>query len=85
MALSGGEKKTIYSQPYLLQYLAHSSEPITKESLAQLLIHFLQYVEAKLGKNSADPPATRIPVSIDSACGWWGGQGAPCCVCTRKY
>jgi len=35
-----------------------------EESLAQLLIHFLQYVEAKLGKNSAEPPATRIPVSI---------------------
>lgn len=46
-----------------LQYLANSNDPITKESLAQLIIQFLQYVEAKLGKNAAEPPATRIPVS----------------------
>lgn len=39
-----------------------NTEPITKESLSQLIIQFLQYVDAKLGKNNTDPPITRIPV-----------------------
>ncbi|KMZ03283.1 SWI/SNF complex subunit SMARCC1 isoform X1 [Drosophila simulans] len=60
--LQGFESIRQWLQKNCKKYLAHSSEPITKESLAQLLIHFLQYVEAKLGKNSADPPATRIPM-----------------------
>ncbi|KRK03698.1 SWI/SNF complex subunit SMARCC2 isoform X2 [Drosophila yakuba] len=60
--LQGFESIRQWLQKNCKKYLAHSSEPITKESLAQLLIHFLQYVEAKLGKNSAEPPATRIPM-----------------------
>ncbi|EDW41975.1 GM25739 [Drosophila sechellia] len=60
--LQGFESIRQWLQKNCKKYLAHSSEPITKESLAQLLVHFLQYVEAKLGKNSADPPATRIPM-----------------------
>ena len=58
--------KTIIINSFVcfIQHLASSNEPITKESLAQLLIQFLQYVEAKLGKNSTEPPATRIPVSV---------------------
>lgn len=39
-----------------------NAEPITKESLSQLVIQFLQYVDAKLGKNTVDPPTTRIPM-----------------------
>ncbi|KAL5275202.1 SMARCC1 family protein [Megaselia abdita] len=39
-----------------------NTEPITKESLSQLIIQFLQYVDVKMGKNSADPPTTRIPM-----------------------
>ncbi|TDG45091.1 hypothetical protein AWZ03_008516 [Drosophila navojoa] len=60
--LQGFESIRLWLQKNCKKYLAHSSEPITKESLAQLLILFLQYVEAKLGKNSAEPPATRIPM-----------------------
>ncbi|BFF89732.1 SWI/SNF complex subunit SMARCC2 [Drosophila madeirensis] len=60
--LQGFESIRQWLQKNCKKYLAHSSEPITKESLAQLLIQFLQYVEAKLGKNSAEPPATRIPM-----------------------
>nr|XP_016996636.2 LOW QUALITY PROTEIN: SWI/SNF complex subunit SMARCC1 [Drosophila takahashii] len=60
--LQGFESIRQWLQKNCKKFLAHSSEPITKESLAQLLIHFLQYVEAKLGKNSAEPPATRIPM-----------------------
>ncbi|XP_060645672.1 LOW QUALITY PROTEIN: SWI/SNF complex subunit SMARCC1 [Drosophila nasuta] len=60
--LQGFESIRQWLQKNCKKYLAHSSEPITKESLAQLLILFLQYVEAKLGKNSAEPPATRIPM-----------------------
>ncbi|XP_070137699.1 SWI/SNF complex subunit SMARCC2 isoform X2 [Drosophila bipectinata] len=60
--LQGFESIRHWLQKNCKKYLAHSSEPITKESLAQLLIQFLQYVEAKLGKNSAEPPATRIPM-----------------------
>ncbi|EDV94949.1 SWI/SNF complex subunit SMARCC1 isoform X2 [Drosophila grimshawi] len=60
--LQGFESIRQWLQKNCKKYLAHSSEPITKESLAQLLILFLQYVEAKLGKTSAEPPATRIPM-----------------------
>ncbi|KAH8271397.1 hypothetical protein KR018_008649 [Drosophila ironensis] len=60
--LQGFESIRQWLQKNCKKYLAHSSEPITKESLAQLLVQFLQYVEAKLGKNSAEPPATRIPM-----------------------
>ncbi|XP_017119040.1 SWI/SNF complex subunit SMARCC2 isoform X2 [Drosophila elegans] len=60
--LQGFESIRQWLQKNCKKYLAHSSEPITKESLSQLLVHFLQYVEAKLGKNSAEPPATRIPM-----------------------
>ncbi|XP_030572011.1 SWI/SNF complex subunit SMARCC2 isoform X2 [Drosophila novamexicana] len=60
--LQGFESIRLWLQKNCKKYLAHSSEPVTKESLAQLLILFLQYVEAKLGKNSAEPPATRIPM-----------------------
>ncbi|XP_070073301.1 SWI/SNF complex subunit SMARCC2 isoform X2 [Drosophila takahashii] len=60
--LQGFESIRQWLQKNCKKFLAHSSEPITKESLAQLLVHFLQYVEAKLGKNSAEPPATRIPM-----------------------
>lgn len=42
--------------------IACSTEPITKESLSQLIIQFLQYQEAKLGKNAQEPPTTRIPM-----------------------
>ncbi|XP_068154270.1 SWI/SNF complex subunit SMARCC2 isoform X2 [Drosophila tropicalis] len=60
--LQGFESIRLWLQKNCKKYLAHSSEPITKESLAQLLLNFLQYVEAKLGKNSVEPPATRIPM-----------------------
>ncbi|XP_017846853.1 SWI/SNF complex subunit SMARCC2 isoform X2 [Drosophila busckii] len=60
--LQGFESIRLWLQKNCKKYLAHSSEPITKESLAQLLVLFLQYVEAKLGKNSTEPPATRIPM-----------------------
>ncbi|XP_023297584.2 SWI/SNF complex subunit SMARCC2 isoform X1 [Lucilia cuprina] len=61
-SLQGFESIRLWLQKNCKKYLASSNEPITKESLAQLLIQFLQYVEAKLGKNSAEPPATRIPM-----------------------
>ncbi|KAM7362775.1 SWI/SNF- related protein mor isoform 2-T2 [Cochliomyia hominivorax] len=61
-SLQGFESIRLWLQKNCKKYLAGSSEPITKESLAQLLIQFLQYVEAKLGKNSTEPPATRIPM-----------------------
>uniref|UniRef100_A0A1B0AJ93 SWI/SNF complex subunit SMARCC2 n=1 Tax=Glossina pallidipes TaxID=7398 RepID=A0A1B0AJ93_GLOPL len=61
-SLQGFETIRLWLQKNCRKYLANSSEPITKESLAQLLIQFLQYVEAKLGKNSTKPPATRIPM-----------------------
>ncbi|KAL9888767.1 SWI/SNF complex subunit SMARCC2-like [Glossina fuscipes] len=59
-SLQGFETIRLWLQKNCKKQLA--SEPITKESLAQLLIQFLQYVEAKLGKNSTKPPATRIPM-----------------------
>lgn len=42
------------------QYI--QADPPTKESLAQLLIQFIQYQETKLGKHAADPPSTRLPM-----------------------
>uniref|UniRef100_A0A1A9ZNX2 SWI/SNF complex subunit SMARCC2 n=1 Tax=Glossina pallidipes TaxID=7398 RepID=A0A1A9ZNX2_GLOPL len=59
-SLQGFETIRLWLQKNCKKQLA--SEPISKESLAQLLIQFLQYVEAKLGKNSTKPPATRIPM-----------------------
>lgn len=38
------------------------ADPPTKESLAQLLIQFIQYQETKLGKNAVDPQYTRLPM-----------------------
>ncbi|XP_075146460.1 SWI/SNF- related protein mor isoform X2 [Haematobia irritans] len=61
-SLQGFETIRQWLQKNCKKYLAGSNEPITKESLSQLLVQFLQYVEAKLGKNSPEPPATRIPM-----------------------
>ncbi|XP_067645841.1 SWI/SNF complex subunit SMARCC2 isoform X2 [Eurosta solidaginis] len=63
-SLQGFETIRQWLQKNCKKYLANNTEPITKESLAQLLIQFLQYVEAKLGKNAQDPPATRIPMRL---------------------
>ncbi|CAD7093415.1 unnamed protein product [Hermetia illucens] len=38
------------------------TETITKESLSQLLIQFMQYHENKLGKTAIEPPITKIPM-----------------------
>ncbi|XP_061399718.1 SWI/SNF complex subunit SMARCC2 [Musca vetustissima] len=61
-SLQGFETIRQWLQKNCKKYLASSNEPITKESLAQLLIQFLQYLEARLGKNSQEQPTTRIPM-----------------------
>ncbi|XP_011294383.1 SWI/SNF complex subunit SMARCC2 isoform X2 [Musca domestica] len=61
-SLQGFETIRQWLQKNSKKYLASSNEPITKESLAQLLIQFLQYLEARLGKNSQEQPTTRIPM-----------------------
>lgn len=38
------------------------SDPPTKESLAKLLVEFMQYQETRLGKNATDPQSTRLPM-----------------------
>ncbi|XP_028893611.2 SWI/SNF complex subunit SMARCC2 isoform X4 [Zeugodacus cucurbitae] len=63
-SLQGFETIRLWLQKNCKKYLANNTETITKESLAQLLIQFLQYVEAKLGKNAPEPPATRIPMRL---------------------
>ncbi|XP_054741128.1 SWI/SNF complex subunit SMARCC2 isoform X2 [Anastrepha obliqua] len=63
-SLQGFETIRLWLQKNCKKYLANNTETITKESLAQLLIQFLQYVEAKLGKNAQEPPATRIPMRL---------------------
>lgn len=45
---------------FILQYV--QNDPPTKESLAKLLIEFIQYQETKLGKNANDPQSTRLPM-----------------------
>uniref|UniRef100_A0A1B0DH08 Uncharacterized protein n=2 Tax=Phlebotomus papatasi TaxID=29031 RepID=A0A1B0DH08_PHLPP len=57
-------------------------DPPTKESLAQLVIQFIQYQEAKLGKNAVDPPTTRLPMRcfLDFKPG-----GALCNIFTAMY
>ncbi|XP_073832088.1 SWI/SNF- related protein mor isoform X2 [Musca autumnalis] len=61
-SLQGFETIRQWLQKNCKKYLASSNETITKESLAQLLIQFLQYLEARLGKNSQEQPTTRIPM-----------------------
>ncbi|XP_037946414.1 SWI/SNF complex subunit SMARCC2 isoform X2 [Teleopsis dalmanni] len=60
--LQGFESIRLWLQKNSKKYLANSPDPITKESLAQLIIQFLIYVEAKLGKNAQEPQTTRIPM-----------------------
>ncbi|XP_014088739.2 SWI/SNF complex subunit SMARCC2 isoform X1 [Bactrocera oleae] len=63
-SLQGFETIRLWLQKNCKKYLANNTETITRESLAQLLVQFLQYVEAKLGKNAQEPPATRIPMRL---------------------
>ncbi|XP_004536959.1 SWI/SNF complex subunit SMARCC2 isoform X2 [Ceratitis capitata] len=63
-SLQGFETIRLWLQKNCKKYLANNTETITRESLAQLLIQFLQYVEAKLGKNAQEPPATRLPMRL---------------------
>ncbi|XP_036322997.1 SWI/SNF complex subunit SMARCC2 isoform X1 [Rhagoletis pomonella] len=63
-SLQGFETIRLWLGKNCKKYLANNTESITKESLAQLVIQFLQYVEAKLGKNAQEPPATRIPMRL---------------------
>lgn len=58
--LQGFEIVRQWLQKNFKKYLA--PDPPTKESLAQLIIQFLQYQESKLGKNAHEPPATRLPM-----------------------
>lgn len=45
---------------FLFQYV--QNDPPTKESLAKLLVEFIQYQETKLGKNANEPQSTRLPM-----------------------
>lgn len=45
----------------ILQHV--QTDPPTKEGLATLVTQLIQYQENKLGKNAADPPFLRLPVS----------------------
>uniref|UniRef100_A0A182T6W7 SWI/SNF complex subunit SMARCC2 n=1 Tax=Anopheles maculatus TaxID=74869 RepID=A0A182T6W7_9DIPT len=58
--LQGFETVRLWLQKHFKKFLA--PDPPTKESLAHLIIQFIQYQEAKLGKNSQDPPTTRLPI-----------------------
>uniref|UniRef100_A0A182N6Q0 SWI/SNF complex subunit SMARCC2 n=1 Tax=Anopheles dirus TaxID=7168 RepID=A0A182N6Q0_9DIPT len=58
--LQGFETVRLWLQRHFKKFLA--PDPPTKESLAHLIIQFIQYQEAKLGKNSQDPPTTRLPI-----------------------
>ncbi|XP_058058097.1 SWI/SNF complex subunit SMARCC1 [Anopheles bellator] len=58
--LQGFETVRLWLQKHCKKNLA--PDPPTKESLAHLIIQFIQYQEAKLGKNSQDPPTTRLPI-----------------------
>lgn len=44
------------------------AENLTKESLSQLLIQFMQHQESRLGKNASDPGVTRLPVRFFLDC-----------------
>lgn len=59
-SLQGFETVRQWLQKNFKKYLA--PDPPTKESLAQLIIQFVQYQETKLGKNAQDPPTTRLPM-----------------------
>ncbi|XP_055634606.1 SWI/SNF complex subunit SMARCC1 isoform X2 [Toxorhynchites rutilus septentrionalis] len=59
-SLQGFETVRQWLQKNLKKYLA--PDPPTKESLAHLIIQFVQYQETKLGKCSQDPPTTRLPM-----------------------
>uniref|UniRef100_A0A1Q3EY50 Putative chromatin remodeling factor subunit n=1 Tax=Culex tarsalis TaxID=7177 RepID=A0A1Q3EY50_CULTA len=59
-SLQGFETVRQWLQKNFKKYLA--PDPPTKESLAQLIVQFVQYQETKLGKSSQDPPTTRLPM-----------------------
>ncbi|XP_055614673.1 SWI/SNF complex subunit SMARCC2 isoform X2 [Uranotaenia lowii] len=59
-SLQGFETVRQWLQKNFKKYMA--PEPPTKESLAHLIIQFVQYQETKLGKSSQDPPTTRLPM-----------------------
>lgn len=59
-SLQGFETIRQWLQKSIKKYLA--PDPPTKESLAHLVIQFIQYQESKLGKSSQDPPTTRLPM-----------------------
>lgn len=59
-SLQGFEIVRQWLQKNFKKYLA--PDPPTKESLAQLIVQFVQYQETKLGKNAQDPPTTRLPM-----------------------
>ncbi|XP_065079578.1 SWI/SNF complex subunit SMARCC1-like isoform X2 [Ochlerotatus camptorhynchus] len=59
-SLQGFETVRQWLQKNFKKYLA--PDPPTKESLAQLVVQFVQYQETKLGKNAQDPPTTRLPM-----------------------
>lgn len=55
-----------YKNSNFLSFQYVQTDPPTKESLSQLTIQLLQYQETKLGKNTTEPPMTRLPVSWKS-------------------
>ncbi|XP_053692375.1 SWI/SNF complex subunit SMARCC1 isoform X1 [Sabethes cyaneus] len=59
-SLQGFETVRQWLQKNCKKYLA--PDPPTKESLAHLIVQFVQYQETKLGKNSQEPPTTRLPM-----------------------
>ncbi|XP_055377454.1 SWI/SNF complex subunit SMARCC2-like [Condylostylus longicornis] len=61
-SLQGFETIRQWLQKTCKKTIACSTESLTKESLSQLVIQFLQYQEAKLGKNAQEPPTLRIPM-----------------------
>ncbi|XP_055901985.1 SWI/SNF complex subunit SMARCC2 isoform X1 [Eupeodes corollae] len=61
-SMQGFDTIRVWLQKNCKKYLANSPDPITSQSLCNLLIQFLQYMEAKLGKNTAEPATTRIPM-----------------------
>ncbi|XP_058824076.1 SWI/SNF complex subunit SMARCC1 isoform X2 [Topomyia yanbarensis] len=59
-SLQGFETVRQWLQKNCKKYIAQ--DPPTKESLAHLIVQFVQYQETKLGKNSQEPPTTRLPM-----------------------